>query len=95
MKLLVRWDLHPVSNFNFIISIPTGSTSRQFHSHLTRSYPRVNVISIVETILALPSPSLDGISSVPMMILPIFNFFMNLRLVIHLENVFTHLSLTV
>jgi len=45
-------------------------------------YLRDSVISIVETILGLPSPSLGGISSVPMEILPIFSSLRNLRLVI-------------
>ena len=43
---------------------------------------RVKVISIVEAILALPSPSLGGISWVPMVILPMLSSFMSLRLVI-------------
>jgi hypothetical protein len=46
------------------------------------SYSRVRVISIVEIILALLSPSLGGISSVPIVILPMLRFFMNLFLVI-------------
>jgi hypothetical protein len=39
------------------------------------SYSFVSVISIVETIRALFSPSLDGISSVPIAILLIFRSF--------------------
>jgi len=40
------------------------------------------MISIVETILVLLSPSLGGISSVPMVILPMLRSLMNLCLVI-------------
>ena len=43
---------------------------------------RVKVISIVDTFLVLLSPSLGGISSVPIVIFPTFSSFMNLRLVI-------------
>ena len=49
---------------------------------LKGSYFRVNVISIVEIILVLLSPSLGGISSVPMVILPMLRSFMNLFLAI-------------
>jgi len=46
------------------------------------SYSFVSVISIVETILALFSPSLAGISSVPIAILLTFKSLMNRLLVI-------------
>jgi hypothetical protein len=46
------------------------------------SYGITKVTSIIETFRGLVSPSLGGISSVPMVILPMLRSFMNLCLVI-------------